>query len=213
MRALLIVGGINWLSVAAGKFDLVAAATGRSFGRPNVPARVVYGLVGGSALYTLSRWIQQEAFGGTGSGGTPAAQGRDRRRVRDAMTPDPKAVQLSAPIAEAAKQMQAQDVGSLPVVDDGRLVAIVTDRDIAVRVVAAGRDPQKTTVADVATREPETVAPEQDLDEALRLMARRRVRRLPVVEAGRLVGLLAQADVAQEAPPHRTGEVVEQISR
>ena len=205
MRALLMVGGINWLSVAAGKFDFVAALTGRGFGKPSVGTRVVYGLVGGSALYTLSRWIQQEAISGEAS--------TSRTRVRDAMTANPTAVQPAATVAEAAKKMKAEDVGSLPVVEGARLVGIITDRDIAVRVVAEGGDPRSATVAEIASRELETATPEQDLDEALRLMARRQVRRLPVVEGNRLVGMLAQADVAEQAPHTRTGEVVEKISR
>jgi CBS domain-containing protein len=204
MKALLVVGGINWLTVAAGKFDMVAALTGRRFGTPNVGTRVVYGLVGGSALYTLSRWI-----GDARSAGGSA----DGRRVRDAMTPDPTSVSSSTTVADAARLLGAEDVGSLPVVDGDRLVGVLTDRDIVLRVVREGRDPAATTVADVATRELETARPEQPLDEALRLMARRQVRRLPVLDGGRLVGILAQADVADDAPAHRTGEMVEQISR
>lgn len=207
MRALLIVGGINWLAVAAGKFDFVARLFGRRFGQPNVASRVVYGLVGGSALYTLARWIEKEVSGGEGS---RTATGK---RVSDVMTTAPKAVETSATVAEAAKLMKSEDVGSLPVLQEGRLVGIVTDRDFAIRVVAEGRDPQSVTVEEIATRSPDTASPEQDLDEALRLMARRQVRRLPVVEGGRLVGILAQADVAEEAPRERTGKVVEEISR
>jgi CBS domain-containing protein/uncharacterized membrane protein YuzA (DUF378 family) len=207
MKALLIVGGINWLTVAAGKFDFVARLFRRRFGQPNVGSRVVYGLVGGSALYTLARWIEKEAFGG---GDSKAAIGK---RVRDVMTEQPKAVEPSTTVAEAAKLLQSQDVGSLPVVQEGQLVGIVTDRDIVTRVVAEGRDPNSLPVEEIATRSPDTASPEQDLDEALRLMARKQVRRLPVVEDGRLIGILAQADVAEEAPRKRTGEVVQKISR
>jgi CBS domain-containing protein len=93
-------------------------------------------------------------------------------------------------------------------------VGVLTDRDIAVRVVAEGRDPEQVKVTEVASRDLVTLDPQQDLDEALRLMARHQVRRLPVVEEdGRLAGVIAQADVAKEAGDKRTGEVVEQISR
>jgi CBS domain-containing protein len=204
MKALLIVGGLNWLSVAAGKFDFVA---GHRFGRTHVPARVIYGLVGGSALYTLSRWIQQEAFSGA------KAQPQPRRRVRDAMTTYPATIEPSATVAAAAKLMKTKDVGSLPVVEADQLVGILTDRDIAVRVVAEEGDPSSTSVAAVASRDPETVSPEQDLDSALILMARQQIRRLPVTQAGQLVGMLAQADVAKEAPPAETGETVRKISQ
>jgi CBS domain-containing protein len=109
--------------------------------------------------------------------------------------------------------MRDEDTGIIPIVDGDRLVGTITDRDLAIRVVAEGRDPQTTTVAEVASRDLVTIDPQQDLDEALRLMARHQVRRLPVVEEdGKLVGILSQADVAREASPEETGRVVEEIS-
>lgn len=133
--------------------------------------------------------------------------------VREAMTPNPRSISPGEPVAEAARIMCGDDVGSLPVVDAGRLVGVLTDRDITCRVVAEGRDPQTITVGDVASGNPVTVGPEQDLAEALQLMAENQVRRLPVVEHGRLVGMVAQADVALEAGDRRTGDVVEQVSQ
>jgi len=109
--------------------------------------------------------------------------------------------------------MKDEDVGSVPVVDDGRLVGILTDRDIVIRAVAERRDPQAVKVDEVASRELVTVEPEQDLDEALTLMARHQVRRLPVVEGEQLVGMLAQADVALEEKEKKVGEVLEEISK
>ena len=136
------------------------------------------------------------------------------KRVADAMTRDPRSVELETPVTEAAKILRDEDVGSLPVVRDGRVSGMVTDRDLAIRVLAEGRDPGSTRVADVVSGDPVTVRPNQDLDEALRLMARHQVRRLPVVEDGdRLVGILAQADVALTGDDERAGEVVEEISR
>jgi CBS domain-containing protein len=109
--------------------------------------------------------------------------------------------------------MRDEDVGFAPIVEGDRLVGALTDRDIAVKVVAEGKDPEQTSVRDVASSDLVTVSPEQDLGEALRLMASNQVRRLPVVEEdGRLVGVLAQADVAQEADATDTGRMVEQIS-
>src|SRR6266571_7440536 len=117
-----------------------------------------------------------------------------------------------APTGERRKECAREDVGSLPVVENGgRVIGMVTDRDIVVRAAATGGDLSTRTVADVASGNVEIVRPDQDLDEALQLMALRRVRRLPVVEEGRLVGILAQADVAKEAPGQKTGEVVEEI--
>ena len=110
--------------------------------------------------------------------------------------------------------MKDEDVGLAPIVEGDRLVGALTDRDITVRVVAEGRDPQTVKVREVASTDVITVDPQQDLDEALKLMARHQVRRLPVVEEdGRLVGVVAQADVAEEAKPKKVGELVEEISR
>ena len=135
------------------------------------------------------------------------------KSVRDVMTPSVRTVSPSQSLAEAAEVMKGEDVGSVPVVEEGRLAGIVTDRDIVIRAVAERRDPQTVKVAEVASRELVTVEPEQDLDEALALMARHQVRRLPVVEAGQLVGMLAQADVALEAKEKKVGETVEEISK
>ena len=135
------------------------------------------------------------------------------KKVRDAMTSQPRAAEPNLSLVEAARLMKEEDVGSLPVVEGGRLVAMLTDRDIVIRAVAEARSPDSTTVDEVATRDVVTAQPDDDLDEALMLMARRQVRRLPIVEGERLVGILAQADIAQEATPEQTGEVLEEISR
>jgi CBS domain-containing protein len=136
------------------------------------------------------------------------------KSIRDAMTSNPSGVEMSTSVAEAARLMKTEDVGSLPVLEGERLVGMVTDRDIVIRVVAEGKDPQSSTVGDVASRDLVTVDPQQNLDEALRLMAQHQVRRLPVVEEdGRLVGILAQADVATSGEDAKTGQVVEEISR
>jgi len=135
------------------------------------------------------------------------------KMVRDAMTANPRTASPAQSLADAAQIMQSEDVGSVPVVEDGRLVGVLTDRDIAIRAVAEGVDVQTLNVGDVASREPVTVEPGQDLDEALALMARHQVRRLPVVDDGQLVGILAQADVAIEVKEKKAGEVLEEISK
>jgi len=133
--------------------------------------------------------------------------------IQDVMTPNPRTIESSTSVAEAAKIMKSEDIGSIPIVEGDRLVGMLTDRDIVMRVVAEGRDPQSTTPGDIASRDLVTVDPDQGLDEAARLMARHQVRRLPVVEEdGRLVGILAQGDVAQVGDDSLTGEVVERIS-
>jgi len=136
------------------------------------------------------------------------------KTVREAMTSKLCSIDTDKTVAYAAKMMRDEDVGIAPIVEGDRLVGVLTDRDIAVRVVAEGGDSEQTKVTDVMSRDLVTLDPDQDLDEALRLMARHQVRRLPVVEEdGRLVGVVAQADVAEHAGNQQTGEVVEQISR
>jgi len=136
------------------------------------------------------------------------------KTVREAMTSKLCSIDTDKTVAYAAKMLRDEDVGIAPIVEGDRLVGVLTDRDIAVRVVAEGGDSEQTKVTDVMSRDLVTLDPDQDLDEALRLMARHQVRRLPVVEEdGRLVGVVAQADVAEHAADQQTGEVVEQISR
>ena len=135
-------------------------------------------------------------------------------RIGDLMTENPRTTRRDASVVEAAKVLRDEDVGLVPVVDGDRLVGTGTDRDIAIRVVAEGRDPQSTTVAEIASTDLVTVDPEQELDEGLRLMASQQVRRLPVVEEdGRLVGIVSQADIARHGDDSQTGQVVEQISK
>jgi CBS domain-containing protein len=134
--------------------------------------------------------------------------------IREVMTSNPCTIDADKPVSYAAKMMRDEDVGLAPVVEGDRLVGTLTDRDIAIRVVAEGRDPDSTKVKDVASTDVVTVDPQQDLDAALRLMAEHQVRRLPVVEEdGRVVGVVAQADVARQADDLKTGEVVERISQ
>jgi CBS domain-containing protein len=133
------------------------------------------------------------------------------KSVRDAMTADPRSIGASASVVEAARLMLEQHIGSLPVTEDDRLVGMITDRDITTRVVAESAVPETTSVGDVYSRDLISVEPNSDLDEALRLMARHQVRRLPVVENDRLVGMVAQADIALKES-ERTGELVGAIS-
>jgi len=136
------------------------------------------------------------------------------KRVRDAMTPAPQTIQADRPVAEAAKMMKEADAGMIPVMNDGTtMLGAVTDRDIVVRLIAEGKDPASTPVYEIASTELVTIEPDRDLDEALSLMAKHQVRRLPVVEDGRLVGIVAQADVAREGDEKEVGHTVEEISR
>jgi len=135
------------------------------------------------------------------------------KKINDVMTKSPQTIGRDASVVDAARVMRDADTGIVPIVDGERLLAAITDRDVTVRIVADGGDPNATRAFDVASRELVTVDPQQSLDEALRLMAEHKVRRLPVCEEdGKLVGIVAQADVARHANDERTGEVVERIS-
>jgi CBS domain-containing protein len=134
--------------------------------------------------------------------------------IRDLMTSNPRSLESGNSVVEAARVMRDEDSGIVPIVEGDRLVGTVTDRDIAIRVVAEGKDPDSTTVGEISSRELVTLDPQQELDEALRLMARHQVRRLPVVEEdGKLIGIVSQADVAKHASTRQTGDVVQDISQ
>jgi CBS domain-containing protein len=134
------------------------------------------------------------------------------KSVRDTMTENPRSIGTSASVVEAARLMREEHIGSLPITDENQLVGMITDRDITTRVVAEAADPKITPVGDVYSRDLISVEPDKDLAEALQLMARHQVRRLPVVENGRLVGIVAQADIARGESEKQTGELVEAIS-
>lgn len=136
------------------------------------------------------------------------------RNCQDVMTKNPATCQETSPVVDAAKLMEREGVGSIPVCEDGKLVGIVTDRDIALRVVASGLDPRQTKIQDVMTREVESVSADAPIDRALEVMESRQVRRIPVIDGGgKLVGIIAQADIARMGDDHATGDVVQAISK
>ena len=135
-------------------------------------------------------------------------------KVHEVMSQRPRAVSPDTSVLEVAEVMDQEDVGSVPVLEGDRLAGIVTDRDITVRAVAKGKDPRGMPVREITSRDVVTVGPDDDLSEALKLMASYQVRRIPVVDAEeRLVGVVSQADVAIEAKEKAVGQMVEDISR
>jgi CBS domain-containing protein len=134
-------------------------------------------------------------------------------KVADVMTQRPRAVAPQTPLTEVAQVMESDDVGAVPVVEGDRLVGIVTDRDIVVRAIAKGKDPTGMPASDISSRELVTVHPDDDLSDALELMAQHQVRRIAVTADERLVGVVSQADVARQGKDKETGQVVEGISR
>jgi CBS domain-containing protein len=115
-------------------------------------------------------------------------------------------------LARAARRMRDLDVGALPICgDDGQLHGIITDRDIVIRCVAAGGDPRTVTAADLAVGMPFTVDADADVSAVLRTMEDHRIRRLPVLQGHRLVGIISEADVARNLPDNAVAEFVETI--
>lgn len=120
----------------------------------------------------------------------------------------PRTVKIGDSVVDAAKLMKGEETTIAPIVEAGRLIGVVTDKDIVLRVVAEGRDPQTTKVEDVASRDLVTIDPDEDLHEALAVMAQHDVKRLPVIEEdGTLVGIVAHADVLRHVEAERTETV------
>ena len=136
------------------------------------------------------------------------------RLARDIMTNDVRTVEPGTTIQDAANEMREVGVGSLPVCDSGKLVGIITDRDIAVRSVALGQDPRSAVVADVMSQDVTWCREDAALSEVVHLMQSMQLRRLPVVdEAERVVGMIALADVAHaEIPDDIKAESLEGVS-
>ena len=133
-------------------------------------------------------------------------------KVREIMTKQPTTVEPDATLGEVATLMKQEDCGSIPVVEGGRLVGIVTDRDIVVRGIAAGADPKTQRVSKVMSSDPVTVGPNDDIDAAEKKMADRQIRRLPVVDGGKLVGLIVTAQIARAGNESKVGETLKEIS-
>ena len=133
-------------------------------------------------------------------------------KVRDLMTREPTTVEPNATLGEVATLMKQDDCGSIPVVQSGRLVGIVTDRDIVIRGIAAGSDPKTQRVSAIMSADPVTIGPDNDVTEAEKVMADRQIRRLPVVENGKLVGIIVTAQIARAGDKRMVGETLKEIS-
>ena len=118
------------------------------------------------------------------------------RAVREVMSAAPETVDIDTSIREAAEKMRVADIGNVIVTENGQVKGILTDRDIAVRAVSEGRDPDAAKVGDIMTPSPVTIGPSESVKAAIDLMHQHDIRRLPVVESGRPVGVVALADVS-----------------
>lgn len=149
--------------------------------------------------------------------------GRSRKRkssvgepalVCDAMSRRVQAIDTDAPVVEAAARLAEQDVGVLAICQAGnRLKGVITDRDIVVRVIGQGLDPDALTVGECGSGEPATVSPRDTLERAAQHMEKEQVRRLPVTEAGRLIGILSHSDLAAHGGNRRAGRLLDRLAR
>ncbi len=133
--------------------------------------------------------------------------------AREIMTSGVECADENESLVDAARKMRDMDVGALPICgEDNRLKGMVTDRDIVVRCVAEGRDPQDVRVGELAEGKPVTIGADDSIDEVLSTMKEHKVRRLPVIDGHDLVGVVSQADVARNIDESKVGDLVEAIS-
>lgn len=134
--------------------------------------------------------------------------------ARDVMTQDATCVQENDTVRDAAARLAELNVGAMPICgEDDRLKGMLTDRDIAIEVVAQGRDPEQVKAGELGGGKPVTIGADDPVEEALRTMAEHKVRRLPVIDGHELIGIVSQADIAKNLPDEQAGDLVEAISR
>jgi CBS domain-containing protein len=135
------------------------------------------------------------------------------KTAREIMTGGVECIGENETVLEAAKKLKDLNVGAMPICgEDNRLKGMLTDRDIVVKVLAAGKDPGGTKAAQLAQGEAVTIGADDSIDELLKTMTEYKVRRLPVIDGHQLVGIVSQADVARNLPEDRVGDLVEAIS-
>ena len=133
---------------------------------------------------------------------------------RDIMTPDVTCIGEKDSLTQAARKMAELDVGALPICgEDNRLKGMLTDRDIVVRALAQGRNPDDVTAGELAEGKPVTIGADDDVSDVLRTMSSHQVRRLPVIDGHDLVGMVAVADVARALSDRPVGDLVDAISK
>ena len=136
-----------------------------------------------------------------------------KKTARDVMTGGADCVSENDTIADAAKRLAELNVGAMPICgEDDRLKGMLTDRDIVLKVIAAGKDPNSTKAGELGEGKPVTIGADDSVDEALRTMTEHKVRRLPVIDGHDLVGIVSQADLARSIDEEKVGDLVEAIS-
>lgn len=134
------------------------------------------------------------------------------RSARDVMSKNVEVIREDETVTQVAKRLAQSGVGAMPICDGDRLQGMITDRDIVTKVIAAGKDPQRVTARELETGKPVTIRADDSIEDAYRTMADHKLRRLPVIEDHRLVGMVSQADLAKELPKEKAGELIAAIS-
>jgi signal-transduction protein with cAMP-binding, CBS, and nucleotidyltransferase domain len=122
--------------------------------------------------------------------------------LREVMAKDPVTLSSDTPLVEAARNMKDKNIGDVIVLDGDNMCGVVTDRDIVVRAIAEGRDPEETKLGDVCTHDVVTLGPDASVDDAVKLMREKAVRRIPVEEDGKPIGIVSLGDIAMEHNPN-----------
>ncbi|GAA0635275.1 CBS domain-containing protein [Sporichthya brevicatena] len=134
-------------------------------------------------------------------------------KAREIMTPNAECIRADQTVAEAARKMAELDVGALPICgEDDRLKGMITDRDITVKVIAQGKDPNSVKAGDLQQGEAVTIGADDGIEELMKTMGQHQVRRLPVIDGHKLVGIVAQADVARAMPDQPVGDLLDALS-
>ncbi len=135
------------------------------------------------------------------------------KTAREVMTGDAQCIGENDSITDAAKRLKELDVGAMPICgEDNRLKGMLTDRDIVIKVIAEGKDPNSTKAGELGEGKPVTIGADDSIDEALHTMAEHGVRRLPVIDGHDLIGIVSQADLARNVDEEKVGDLVEAIS-
>lgn len=134
-------------------------------------------------------------------------------KISTAMHHPAKWIEADTPVSEVARQMQLEDVGAMPVGRDDKLIGMLTDRDIVLRVIAQGKDPAKVSAEEAMTKGIVFCRTSQSIEDAIHLMDQRKIRRLPVIDGDkRLVGMLSLGDISHAASRELSGEVLQAVS-
>jgi CBS domain-containing protein len=135
-------------------------------------------------------------------------------KVRDAMAKTVTSARKNDKVSDVAKKMKQEDAGFIPVVENGgTLIGVITDRDIVIRCIAEGHDPRSETAEHLMSRQVTIIAPDEDIEQAAKMMEREEIRRLPVAENGRLVGVLSHGNLVQATKNKTAEKVTEGVTR